>query len=90
LIQRQKKAYFFDLKTGVLVQKHRLDDSVNDRKIVFDFHNNIFYGFKTQTSPVKIEGFGISNFKKGGASSGFAKDHLNKRISNFKALAFGE
>lgn len=34
--------------------------------------------------------FTIPNFKKGGASFGFAKNHLSKRLQNFRGQIYGE
>ncbi len=53
-------------------------------KIVYDFHNNLFYSFKFGTPETKLEAYSITNFKKGEISSGFAKEYLQKRILKFK------
>ena len=48
MLQTAKKAYFFDLKTGIRIQKSTLPDEYQNSKVCFDFSNNIFYNFKTQ------------------------------------------
>lgn len=92
MIQTTNKAYFFDLKTGVRIQKVLINaDGIdhNDCRIVYDYQNNVFYSFKTAIANTKMETFSISNFKKGGVSFGFTKDYLSKRISQFKSIVFG-
>lgn len=37
-----------------------------------------------------MEAFTLANFRKGGASSGFAKEYLSKRIRHFKSIVYGE
>lgn len=37
-----------------------------------------------------METFTISNFKKGGASFGFTKNYLSKRINQFKNIVYGD
>jgi hypothetical protein len=36
-----------------------------------------------------MEAFTLANFKKGGATSGFVKDYLDKRFTQFKSLLYG-
>ena len=93
VIQTHKMVYYFDLKTGVRVQKIKTSDNgltIQDCKMVYDYHNNLFYSFKYNTSATKMEAFTVTNFKKDSVSAGFAKDFLAKRINHFKALVYGE
>jgi hypothetical protein len=93
MIQTSNKSYFFDQKTGVRFQKYTNNSTEvdhNDCRFVYDYQNNVFYSFKCNTSNTKMEIFNISNFKKGGVSFGFSKDHLSKRITQFKSFVFGE
>lgn len=90
ILQTPNKAYFFDMKTGVRIQKANLADEYKDSKIVFDYQNNIFYNFKTGQSNTRMEAFSIANFKKGGVSFGFEKDFLTKRMSQIRGAVFGE
>ncbi len=61
-----------------------------DCAIAYDFENNLFYSFKTQTDDTRLEAFTLANFKKGGATSGFDREYLNKRFAKFKAVVYGE
>lgn len=93
VIQTGKRVYFFDVKTGIRVQKTLTSENgVNheDCKMVYDYQNNVFFSFKHSTSDTKLEAFTIANFKKGGAVSGFAKEYLNKRINSFKSIVYGD
>ena len=93
VIQSSKKIYFFDLKTGVRSQKAKTsENNVNhdDCRSVYDFANNLFYSFKYGTSETKLEVFTLANFKKAGITSGFAKEFLQKRMSQFKSSVFGD
>lgn len=56
---------------------------------MYDYQNNLFYSFKHSTA-AKLEAFTLANFKKGGASSGFAKDYLEKRIKTIKSVVYGD
>lgn len=58
--------------------------------MVYDYQNNLFYSFKHSTPEAKLEAFTISNFKKGDASSGFAKDFLGKRVAAIKGAVYGD
>ena len=58
--------------------------------MLYDYHNNLFYSFKYNTSDTRMEAFTVGNFKKESVSSGFAKEYLSKRINSFKALVYGE
>ena len=61
-----------------------------DCKMLYDFSNNVFYSFKhSNSSLTRLESFTISNFNKGGVSFGFVKEHLSKRIAQFKQVVFG-
>jgi uncharacterized protein (UPF0548 family) len=58
--------YFFDLRTGVRVQKGLTASFGNvnhdDCRVVYDFQNNVFYNFKYGTADTKLEAFNITNF----------------------------
>lgn len=58
--------------------------------MTYDYQNNLFYSFKYNTPETKLEAFTLANFKKGGATSGFNKQYLNKRFSKFKSIVYGE
>ena len=66
LIQAPKRVYFFDLRTGVRVQKGLASSFGNvnhdDCRVVYDFQNNVFYNFKYGTAETKLEAFNITNF----------------------------
>jgi hypothetical protein len=92
-VQTKTRVYFFDLKSGVRLQKVKTSENGanhDDCRMAYDFHNNLFYSFKHSTADTKLETFTLANFKKGGASSGFAKEHLQKRMKNFRAIVYGE
>lgn len=81
------------MKTGVRVQKTKTaENGINhdDCKMTYDYQNNLFYSFKFSTVDTRMEAFTISNFKKGGASTGFAKEYLSKRINQFKSVIYGD
>jgi hypothetical protein len=59
-------------------------------RIVYDFYNNQFFSFRYNNADTRMEAFTISNFKKGDVSSGFVKEFLSKRISQFKRVVYGE
>jgi hypothetical protein len=93
VIQTHKSVHFFDLKTGIKVQKVLVKDGgVNHEEcnMTYDYQNNLFYSFKYNTSETKLEAFTLANFKKGGATSGFNKLYLTKRVDEFKAAVYGE
>jgi hypothetical protein len=93
VIQTKNRVYFFDLKTGVRIQKAKTSEgSANhdDCRMVYDFQNNLFYSFKYSTDETKLEAFTLANFNKGGASSGFDKHYLSKRMQVFKSFVYGE
>lgn len=73
IIQTNKKAYFFDMKTGIRQQKANLDENFKESNICYDYHNSVFYSFRYGNSNTRMEAFTISNFKKGSAGHGFAK-----------------
>lgn len=72
VVQRPRKAYYFDAKTGILIQKVVLPEEFRDAKLFYDHKNNSFYSI-SQESGTKMDIFSISNFRKGGATFGFAK-----------------
>jgi hypothetical protein len=79
------------LRTGIRQQKAKTADyDHTDSKICFDYQNNIFYTFKYGTTNTRVEAFNIPSFKRGGASHGFAKDYLQKRLSGIRSVVFGE
>jgi hypothetical protein len=93
IIQTAKKVYFFDLKTGIRSKRAKTSDhGVNhdDCRMIYDYQNNLFYSFKYSTADTRMEAFTIENFKKGDASSGFAKEYLGRRVSSFKNTVYGE
>ena len=94
MIQTAKSVYFFDLKSGVQVQKGKTADfggvDHSERRVVYDFYNNQFFAFRYSNADTRMEAFTISNFKKGDISSGFVKEYLSKRIANFKQVVYGE
>lgn len=92
MIQTKTKVYYFDLKTGVRVQKCTTNADVdhNECKMVYDYHNNQFYSFKYANANTRLETFTIDNFKKGGVSFGFAKEFLSNRINQFKQIVHGD
>jgi len=85
---RQQKASFFDLKTGVFLQKVSLPDEIRSSRVSYDFTSNAFYAMKENESMLHY--FTISNFKKGGEGHGFTKQYLNSRIASIRSLAFGK
>ena len=91
VLQTSTKAYFFDLHTGVRLQKGvKLGASDEKRKLCYDSINNVFYSFQVETETTKVEAFTISNFKKGEASFGFEKEYLRERINGTRKLLYGE
>ena len=92
IIQTAKRVYFFDIKTGVRVQKANSSDfgiNHDECRMIYDFQNNQFYSFKYGIADTRMEAFTITNFKKGGVSFGFAKEFLSKRINLFKTIVYG-
>jgi hypothetical protein len=57
--------------------------------MIYDYQNNLFYSFKYNVVDTRMEAFTLANFKKCGATSGFVKDYLDKRFTQFKALLYG-
>lgn len=93
VLQTKTRVYFFDLSSGVRFQKTKTSENGpnhDDCKMVYDFHSNVFYSFKHGTADTKLETFTLANFKKGGATSGFTKNYLQKRMNQFKAVVYGE
>ncbi|CDW73494.1 UNKNOWN [Stylonychia lemnae] len=91
LIQTNTHTFVFDLKTGFRIFKVKFtSEDDQNKKLIYDFQNNVFYSFKHTQEKTKIEVLQITNFKKGGVSYGFTKDFLSNRLNTFRNSVFGE
>ena len=97
MIQTNLKDYYFDLKTGVRINKNKFPaaaaeggESLQNYKITYDYQNNVFYAFKHSQANTKLEVMQIVNFKKGGVSHGFSKNYLSNRLNEYKTSVFGD
>lgn len=92
LLQTNTHAYFFEVKTGVRIFKHKFpaeDEKINVR-LVYDYQQNVFFTFKHSNANTRMEVMQITNIKKGGVSFGFTKDYLQSRLGDFRTQVFGE
>ena len=87
MLQSDQKVYYFDNATGIRSSKNVLEDNHKNNKVIYDYQNNLFYGFQVDQHTVQT--FAILNFKKGNVSFGFEKNFLSKRLNAIKSQLYG-